>query len=259
MKFAWAVVVLLPCIGHATPENWKVFKTHYGTSASSRIFKTDCSVCHIEAKFPARNGYGKALEAHQAADSRVITPADLTAIESEDSDGDGFSNAEEIQADFLPGDPKSHPAGKPKPAAAPKESTPTASESELIPRHSFHPAVVHFPIALFLFGVLLELWGARSKPEARIAAKYVLIGGAISTLLTLPTGLAVFLRSGFKWEGVALIHFILALVATALMVAVATLRAKAQQTSIGYWVLLLLAGAVVAAAGHFGGVLVYGS
>ena len=263
MKRAWWIALLLPGLASATPKNWEVFKATYGTAESSKIFSSGCNVCHVEAKFPGRNSYGAALEA-KSDNAAAITAANLHAIENVDSDGDKFSNGEEIQADFLPGDPASHPAGEPKapPAAATSgasDKPEAAASSELIPLHSFHPAVVHFPIALFLFGILLELWGMRGRPEARLAAKYSLIGGATATLMTIPTGLAVFLRSGFKWEGTPLLHFILAIAATALMIGVSVWRSKEEPTSKLYWALLLLTGAVVAAAGHFGGVMVYGA
>jgi uncharacterized membrane protein len=259
VKRAWWIALLLPGLASATPKNWEVFKAAYNIKDGSKLFTTGCNVCHTEVKFPARNSYGAALEA-KSGNAAAITNADLVAVEGDDADGDKFSNGEEIQADFLPGDASSHPKGKPKGVApAPSPAAVTPESTELIPRHSFHPAVVHFPIALFLFGILLEFWGVRGRPEARVAAKYTLVGGATATLLTIPTGLAVFLRSGFKWEGTPLLHFILAIAATAFMIGVSVWRVKEEPTSKFYWVLLLLTGALVAAAGHFGGVMVYGA
>ena len=263
MKRAWWIALLLPGLASATPKNWEVFKATYGTAANPKIFTTGCNVCHVEAKFPARNSYGAALEA-KSENAASISAANLHEIENVDSDGDKFTNGEEIQADFLPGDPASHPAGEPKspatpPAAGANDKPATTTSTDLIPLHSYHPAVVHFPIALFLFGVLLEVWGMRGRPEARLAAKYSLVGGAAATVLTIPTGLAVFLRSGFKWEGTPLLHFILAIAATILMIGVSVWRLKAEPTGKWYWILLLLTGALVAAAGHFGGVMVYGA
>ncbi|HEY3316441.1 MAG TPA: ammonia-forming cytochrome c nitrite reductase subunit c552 [Bacillota bacterium] len=59
-----------------------------------------CNVCH-KADF-SLNGYGSDFGAANHS---------FTAIESKDSDGDGFSNIAEINAKTLPGDASSKPAG----------------------------------------------------------------------------------------------------------------------------------------------------
>jgi hypothetical protein len=61
----------------------------------------NCTVCHTG--IPALNSYGSDFKNHGK------NQAALTAIESLDSDGDGFSNKVEIDAGTYPGDLNSHP------------------------------------------------------------------------------------------------------------------------------------------------------
>lgn len=130
---------------------------------------------------------------------------------------------------------------------------------QYVPKHSFHPLIIHFPIALFLFGAGLEVFGWRRKDETmRKAGWWALLFGALSTAIALPTGLMVFLRSGFQWQGTALIHFILALLATLLMTGTVVWRRKGTHESLTYFALLGLAAVAVGATGHFGALLVYG-
>jgi uncharacterized membrane protein len=191
-------------------------------------------------------------------------------LDSKDSDGDGWPNGEEIKKDFLPGDPKSHPAGMPPKATSHEGmmganmNNPSGTQKSLlnqfVPKHSFHPLIIHFPIALFLFGAALEVFGWRRKDATmRKAGWWALLFGTLSTAVALPTGLAVFLRSGFLWQGTALIHFILAISATLLMTATVLWRRKGAHETKAYFALLLMAAALVGAAGHFGAQLVYGS
>lgn len=72
-----------------------------------------CSLCHTSV--PARNPYGE--------DFRRLGH-NFAAIESLDSDGDGYSNIVEINAHTFPGDPNSHPTGAGQPTATPTASAP---------------------------------------------------------------------------------------------------------------------------------------
>ena len=64
---------------------------------------------------PVLNDYGKALNqagvTPSSNDTELING--LTAIEQNDSDGDGFSNIDEINARFFPGNASDHPATAP--------------------------------------------------------------------------------------------------------------------------------------------------
>jgi hypothetical protein len=81
--------------------------TRYGTSYS-------CNVCHTSV--PNLNPYGQAY---------LASGHNFSAIEPLDSDNDGFTNLQELQAKTLPGDPSS------KPAAA--DTTPPTITSFVVP------------------------------------------------------------------------------------------------------------------------------
>ncbi|HVN53666.1 MAG TPA: DNRLRE domain-containing protein [Anaerolineaceae bacterium] len=61
-----------------------------------------CDLCHA-SNFPVINAYGSAFKSHGD------NAAAFGAIESLDSDGDGFTNFQEILARTFPGDASSHP------------------------------------------------------------------------------------------------------------------------------------------------------
>ena len=99
----------------ATMDNLKAFKQVYPPKAGQAA--PGCKVCHqsLIGKKGDLNAYGLALQKSKAsADAKKITAADLKAIEKEDSDKDGVSNLDEINAGTSPGDPTSIPptAGK---------------------------------------------------------------------------------------------------------------------------------------------------
>lgn len=92
------------------------FNDAYGT-AGTRL--DSCTTCHTvgrllnrygadgKARFAEAMARGLATEREQIA---VFVEA-LRAIETLDSDGDGYPNGEEIKARTFPGDPKDHPTG----------------------------------------------------------------------------------------------------------------------------------------------------
>ena len=129
----------------------------------------------------------------------------------------------------------------------------------LVPDHGFHPVVIHFPIALFIFGARLEGFGWIKKRDSfRQAGFWNMAAGALSTLAAIPTGLIIFYRSDYTWQGKVLIHVGAAAAATLLMFGVVIWRRKKPLTSPAYAVLLALSVIAVGAAGHFGGQLIYG-
>ncbi len=74
-------------------------QSRYPTIVGSRI--DSCSLCHTSA--PSLNPYGAAYKAAGR------NPGALAAIEPLDSDGDGFTNLQEIVALYFPGNPTDHP------------------------------------------------------------------------------------------------------------------------------------------------------
>lgn len=96
-----AVLALALALGwamqaHAVGSYLTNLNNRYGSSYS-------CTVCHVSTSGAApRNSYGQAFAAANH---------DFAAIEGQDSDGDGFTNLQELQAGTLPGDPNSKPSG----------------------------------------------------------------------------------------------------------------------------------------------------
>lgn len=260
---------LAPGAAYARPEFLDLYNQHYKIDASAPNGDAACRNCHTSP--PEWNVYGLAVKAEmQEVGARQLTVAVLQAIEGGDADQDGWLNGDEIRAGYLPGDSESHPDGRPGETVEPAMGTtdpiggnvaPTpvpAASPPVVPLHSFHPAVVHFPVALFLFGALLDILGyRRGSQPLRDAARLNLIAGAVATGLAVPTGLIAFLRLGYSLEHVA-VHLTLALSAVALMVWVALQRRRDAPVALGYWALLAAASVAVGAAGHFGSALVFG-
>lgn len=247
----------------ATPEEMERFHTVLKVKESSKLFKADCMSCHTDP--PQHNPFGAQIKANLRREGKArLDAGTLQALSMLDADGDGWSNQAEWQADTLPGDAKSHPVGEPpKPEAQPSKKdseSPLKALDPLLPKHSMHPLMVHFPIALFLFGTGLELLGIRKKSDdLRRSAWLCLLFGAISAWFAIPTGLLAFYRVGFTWSGNALIHFILAVSSTLLMTGIVTWRKRGTHTSLLYVIALGATALFVALAGHFGGLLVYGN
>lgn len=85
----------------------KDFADTYGVKKTSVLGKAKCSVCHVAGKSKL-NAYGLDLQAAMRAEkTKVLTGSVMKKVEGIDSDKDAKTNLEEIQADTLPGDPKS--------------------------------------------------------------------------------------------------------------------------------------------------------
>lgn len=245
----WLVILSLFGIAsyaNARPDFLEVFVKTY--QPKSLLTELGCKICHTDP--PRRNAYGKAIK--DAGTGGDLTLATLQAVEGLDSDGDGVSNKDEIAADTAPGE-----ANAPVKVATPPP--PPAAEAGLIPKHGFHPVIIHFPIALFIFGALLELIGWRKKDGVmRQSGWYCLLAGSVTSLGAVATGLYAFFQNGYGWEGQVLIHFILAVSSTVLMLGTTAWRRKGAHESMAYIILLLLTAILVGVTGHFGGNLVYG-
>jgi uncharacterized membrane protein len=233
-------VVLMGCLGlstFATPEILKKFKEVYSKP------NANCQTCHV--KPPQRNVYGKALEdALDRAKTQEVTVEIFRSIEKDDSDGDGVPNIDEIKGNSLPGDPNS------KPAAGQSKS----NQSELIPKHTFHPAIVHFPIALLAIAALLEFLSKWKKEERFHSASIINLSvGLICSIGAIATGMFAWLRLGYSLEGNLLLHLIIA--SGSVLVGVVAYLQREKPT---YFWLVIGSGILVLIAGHFGGNMVYG-
>jgi hypothetical protein len=96
-----------------------------------------CSTCHTSS-IPALNAYGADYKSNGRSASALAT------IEPTDSDGDGYTNLQEINAGTNPGDASSHPSAvTPQPtgtAAVTPAPSPTAGTGARIP--IFIPIIV---------------------------------------------------------------------------------------------------------------------
>lgn len=242
----------------ATPAFFETLKQTYKFGVDSDAGKRACLNCHTAV--PKRNEFGKQVEeALDARNAMAVTAELLHSIDSKDADGDGFSNGDELKAGFVPSDPASHPpkagAFAEKPAS---EATPVKPENGLIPTHSFHPIVVHFPLALVIVGFLFDLAGyVRKESWLKRAGWLNLSLGLASFAVVFPTGIAAWLRMGWKLEGNTLIHLIFAVASLVFGVAAWLLMNKATRST-GYWVLAVLTVITISVAGHFGGLMVHG-
>ena len=243
MKLLRQILVLLfasiSLTASATPDILKKFKEIYNKH------NTTCQMCHINP--PKRNAYGRALKAAiDKAKVSDVTKEVFQSIEKDDSDGDGFSNGDEIRADTMPGDPASKPTAAAKPV--------TAASNDLVPKHTFHPAIVHFPIALLAIAALLEFFSKRKGDEFFHKASVINLAiGLICAAGAIVTGVLAWLRIGFPLEGNLLIHLILA--SSSVIIGVG---AYGQREKPVYLLLILASGLLVLIAGHFGGTMVYG-
>lgn len=126
----------------------------------------------------------------------------------------------------------------------------------------FHPLLVHFPIGLLLFAVLLEFLSRMKSYEGLGAAVPVaLMAGAITGLASGVTGYMLSTGGGYgeptlgwhKWLGIASV--LLAFLAWGLR----QYALKHTAAALLYRPVLVVMALVVSVAGHFGGSLTHGS
>ncbi|HLO99480.1 MAG TPA: DUF2231 domain-containing protein [Fimbriimonas sp.] len=240
------LLVVASAIGFATEDYKKAFE-------KITALKVECSYCHLGTP-PKRNPFGKALEdALDNSDDGLITAAMVAALDPADSDGDGVVNGDEIAAKTMPGDAKSKPASPAPGPAGPAESK-KEEKGPLVPEHSFHPALVHFPVALLIVAAAFEIVGRKKNDDGLHSASVLCNGvGLIGSLFATISGVLFWLRAGFTLEGTLLIHLILAVLSTIVGVVAYVYRSKP-----AYVVIITLSALLVGAAGHFGGEMVYG-
>jgi uncharacterized membrane protein len=137
------------------------------------------------------------------------------------------------------------------------EGTPSSS---FLPEHAFHPAIVHFPIALFIVGVFLDILGRVKRNDTlREAGWWNMLIGSVSSLLAAGTGLIARDLTGYEWnEADFYAHFVLAVASIVLMAAATGMRRSNMRDSWVYFLTAIVAAVAVGAAGHYGFTLVRG-
>ena len=238
-----------------------------------------CALCHTQV--PKLNPYGTAIKAAlKAAGTKTLTAEILHSVNTQDSDGDGATNAQEFAADTLPGDPASHPAivAPPKNAAKAADATddpnPWAIQTLLFPKHAQHPVVVHFPIALLMIALIFDFLGVRTKNRSlHAAAYYNIAAAAFFAPISVVTGLLAWwfkfvphpytgsLLSQLTGDNMnTLYHLLMGVVSMAIIWALWAMRrgeAKAETVALSpaYIALAALSFPIIALTGHLGGIL----
>ncbi len=117
LAIAAGLLLSRPTPVSATPSFLGLAEAQYPFIVGSRI--DTCDLCHVPNSIPNLNAYGTDFLNHG------LNAAALVAIENLDSDGDGFTNIQELHAFTFPGDPNNKP---PANTAAPT-SLPTTAPS----------------------------------------------------------------------------------------------------------------------------------
>lgn len=138
--------------------------------------------------------------------------------------------------------------------------SPFSFKAIFLEKHAQHVAVIHFPIALlvvsFLFD-LIALW--RKSPFLAAAARYNLLGAAISSIFAVGTGLAAWrwLLNGAALDGSLRLHLIFASASTVMIFGLwfwrRTYPDRAQPVGWGYLSVAFIACVLIALTGHLGG------
>lgn len=130
-------------------------------------------------------------------------------------------------------------------------------------KHAQHVVLIHFPIALFIIGVLFDFLSQWKKHHLLAAAAYYnLLVAAIATVPTVVTGFLAWQweLDGQKVKGILLMHLVMGCVSSLLIWAVWFIHMKTrrqQEESLpGYRLPIeAVAAIVVAVTGHLGGFL----
>lgn len=141
--------------------------------------------------------------------------------------------------------------------------SPFDPKSVLLAKHAQHVVVIHFPIALFLAGVLFDFVALGRKNEAFSAAAYFnFTCAAIASVFAIGTGVLAWqwALEGQKLKGILLMHMTLGWLSTLLMWTVWLMHRKIRRNPEAAMPRLRLAvesvaAMVVVAAAHLGGFL----
>ena len=133
----------------------------------------------------------------------------------------------------------------------------------LFAKHAQHVVLIHFPIALFIIGVLFDFLAQWKKQRLLAAAAYYnLLVAAIATVPVVVTGILAWQweLEGQKLKGILLMHLVMGCLSTVLIWVVwfihTRTRRKQQEVLSGYRLPIeAVAVVIVALTGHLGGFL----
>lgn len=255
-----AVVTLGVQVAHAEPEFLDVITKKYSISDTSKLGEKTCGICHISDEDYAFNPYGKQVAQYLTEHNlKALDDNILVAVAGLDADGDGKTNDDELKAGTDPGK-SDQPGGSGTVTTPPAPPAP----KPLVPKNGFHPAIVHFPIALLIAGLFLDLMGLVFKrPNLLVAGWYNLVLGALSSFGAVASGFLAMYMIKLPYKGLIFTHLKLALLVTVLMWVMVALRVhRHEKMKIGirvvYYGLALAAFLIISYTGHLGGAFVYG-
>ena len=134
-------------------------------------------------------------------------------------------------------------------------------KSALLARHAQHVVLIHFPIALFIAGVLCDVlahW--RGEIALKAAARFNLWAAAFMALPVVATGLAAWQwqLEGQRLKGLLRLHLLFGCLSAVLICLVAWMRSRSwgkadSSLPVLHAVVELLGVAVVALTAHLGG------
>lgn len=278
LKLVIAALLFALSVGatQARPQFVAVLTQTYKPYAAP-LQQRSCVNCHISMSNLQRNAYGKEIEAAMTAASATnLTPAILHKVESMDAAGDGVTNLTRIEKGLPPaGAQGTTPSSAPPTSSAGQTGSSPAPHSlasrlnpaswQWVPKNGLHPAIVHFPIALFIAGLFLDFLGlARKNRNFLIAGWYNLFLAALSALAACLTGLYAIVLQQIPIAGLIRTHLCLALVATVIMWIMVGMRVHrhekiAPAARVVYYLLAAINFCVISYTGHLGGMFVYGS
>jgi len=133
----------------------------------------------------------------------------------------------------------------------------------LLARHAQHVVLIHFPIALFISGVVFDLLSRGKRVSQLASAAYLNLSvAAVTVIPTVATGVLAwqFALEGQKLKGLLLLHFVAASFAGLLVVASWWIHWRARKSDTlplpRYRILIELLGVtVIALTAHLGGFL----
>ena len=261
----WILVVLISGLASfalASGEFLETFKSYYHIKDDSPLAEKSCGICHISDSDFAFNPYGKDVKkAMTDSGSKEVTGELLASIEGLDSDGDGTPNGREIAAGTFPGDPLS--GGAPG-AHAPVVVETAKKKASFPPKNGFHPAIVHFPIALFIGALDLDLIGMiRKDSHFMLSGWYCLVMAAITSFGGIASGVLAMIMQKLPYRGLIFTHLVLAIISTVLMWVMVELRVHRHEkmhlpARLTYYLLAASCFVLISYAGHLGGAFVYG-
>jgi uncharacterized membrane protein len=133
----------------------------------------------------------------------------------------------------------------------------------LFAKHAQHVMLIHFPIALFIIGVLFDFLAQWKKQRVLAAAAYYkLLVAAIATIPVVATGILAWRweLEGQKLKGILLMHLVMGCASSVLICVVWFIhmrtRRKQEEVLPGYRLPIeAVAVVIVALTGHLGGFL----